>query len=166
MAITITEVSLREAEPLIPILLLAEPHEQSLRWGLRNLADAVYGMYDAGEPVAATSVRWEGEEAEIVELGVAAARHGAGLGRQLVLWLVDEARRRGKRAVVVGTANSSVGNFAFYQKCGFRMHEVRRNYFWYYREPVYENGLRKQDLLMFRYALTEDAPAKRRRGRR
>ena len=165
MAITIAEVPLREAEPLIPLLLLAEPHEPSLRWGLRNLSDALYGLYDDGVPVAAASVSWEGEEAEIVELGVAGPRQGEGLGRQLVLWLVEEARRRGKTAIVVGTANSSTGNFAFYQKCGFRMHQVRRGYFWYYREPVYENGLRKLDLLMFRHALS-DEPAKRRRARR
>jgi len=111
--------------------------------------------------LGAATVRWEGDESEIVELGISAARQGEGLGRRLVEWLVEEARRRGKRAMVVGTANSSLGNLAFYQKCGFRMHEVRRDYFWYYEEPVYENGIRKQDLLMFRRSLVPEPPPRR-----
>jgi len=158
-------VTRAEIDPLVPILLLAEPSEPSLRWSIRNLSDTVYGAYDGETPVAAATVRWASEEPEIVELAVAAERQGEGLGRVVVQWIVEEARRREKRAVVVGTANSSLGNLAFYQKCGFRMHEVRADYFWYYAEPVYEHGIRKRDLLMFRYALVEETPP-RRRGRR
>ena len=161
MAITIREVTRRAAGPLIPVLLLAEPSGPSLRWSLRNLSDAIYGLYEDDEALGAATVRWEGDESEIVELGVSAARQGEGLGRRLVEWLVEEARRRGKRAMVVGTANSSLGNLAFYQRCGFRMHEVRRDYFWYYEEPVYENGIRKQDLLMFRRSLVPEPPPRR-----
>lgn len=47
-------------------------------------------------------------------LAVAPERHCQGIGRRIVAWLVDEARRRGKAAVLVGTANSSIGNVAFY----------------------------------------------------
>jgi GNAT superfamily N-acetyltransferase len=167
MSIHIREATGRaDVEPLIPILLLAEPSEASLRWSIRNLSDAVYRADDDGVPVAAATVRWEDDEPEIVELGVAAERQGTGLGRQLVLWIVEEARRRAKRAVVVGTANSSLGNLAFYQKCGFRMHEVRRDYFWYYGQPVYEHGIRKRDLLVFRYALAAEEAPRGRRGRR
>jgi predicted N-acetyltransferase YhbS len=56
-----------------------------------------------------------------MELAVAPKRHGQGIGRAIVAWLIEEARRRGKTAVLVGTANSSIGNIAFYQKVGFRM---------------------------------------------
>jgi GNAT superfamily N-acetyltransferase len=136
-----------------PLLLLAEPSERALRWSLGHLSDAVYEMTLDGRPVAAATMRWSGDPCEIVELGVAESEQGKGLGRELVRWLLDEARRRGKKAMEVGTANASVGNIAFYQKCGFRMHHVRADYFWYERTPRYENGIRVRDLLVFRREL-------------
>ena len=100
-------------------------------------------------------MQWRSDPCEIMELAVAPERHGQGIGRQIVAWLIDEARRRGKRAVLVGTANSSIGNMAFYQKTGFRMDHVRKDYFWYYREPIYENGIQIRDMLVFRYDLND-----------
>ena len=100
-------------------------------------------------------MRWEGDPCEIVELAVAAARQGQGLGRAMIDRLLDEARRRGKGAMEVGTANASIGNIAFYQKCGFRMDHVRRDYFWYHRTPVVEHGIPVRDMLVFRYDLVE-----------
>jgi GNAT superfamily N-acetyltransferase len=163
-------IEIREAEPdeidaLVPLLLLAEPSYPSLRWSLKNLSDAVYRLDLDGALAGAATVRWEGDPCEIVELAVAAERQGTGLGRALVEWLLAEARRRGKRAMEVGTANASLGNIAFYQKCGFRMDHVRKDYFWYDRRERVENGIPVRDLLVFRYALVEEPPT-RGRGRR
>lgn len=155
MAIVIREVRAGEIDPLRPLLLLAEPSESALRWSLENLSDAAYSMTDDGQLVGAATMRWEGEACEIVELGIAPERQGQGLGKQFVEWLVEEARRRGKREMLVGTANSSIGNIAFYQRCGFRIDHVRKDYFWYHREPIYENGIRVLDMLVFRYDLSE-----------
>jgi GNAT superfamily N-acetyltransferase len=146
-----------EREALVPLLLLAEPSERALRWSLAHLSDAVYRADVPGEPVApagAATVRWAGETCEIVERAVDAALHGRGVGRAFVAWIVDEARRRGKHAVEVGTANASLGNIAFYQRCGFRMDHVRRDYFSYERTPRVEHGIVVRDLLVFRHELS------------
>ncbi len=161
---TVHPVERREREAVVPLLLLAEPSESALRWSLDHLSDAVYRLDADGIPVAAASVRWEGDPCEIVELGVAAERQGEGLGRHLVTWIVDEARRRGKEAIEVGTSNASLGNIAFYQRCGFRMHHVRPDYFWYDRTGRVEHGIPVRDLLVFRLTLAEERTA--RRGRR
>ena len=129
-----------------------------MRWGLERLSDAVYRVDDeAGALVAAVSVRWRGDPAEIEELAVDRARQGQGIGRAVVAWVLAEARRRAKRAVVVGTANASIGNIAFYQKCGFRMHQVKRDYFSYYADYYgsvqEENGIVVRDMIVFRYEL-------------
>lgn len=153
MTITIHEVSADQIEQLIPLLTLAEHSEGALRWGLTHLVDAVYRMDDDGQLVGVATMRWEADQAEIMELAIAPERQGQGLGRRLVIWLVGEARRRGKRRLLVGTANSSIGNIVFYQKCGLRMDHVRHDYFWYYHDPVYENGIRVQDMLVFRFDL-------------
>jgi GNAT superfamily N-acetyltransferase len=152
----IREASSAEIEALIPILLQAEHSERALRWGLANLVDCVYHMDVDGQPVAAATVQWRNDPAEIIELAVAPHMHGQGYGRRMIHAIIELARQRGKQQLIVGTANSSIGNLAFYQKCGFRMESVRRDYFWYYREPVYENGIRIRDMLVFRYDLNED----------
>jgi GNAT superfamily N-acetyltransferase len=105
-----------EIESLIPVLLQAEEFERALRWGLKNLVDAVYRADADGVLVGAATMQWRGDPCEIMELAVAPERHGQGIGRRLVAWLIDEARRRGKIAVLVGTANSSIGNIAFYTR--------------------------------------------------
>jgi GNAT superfamily N-acetyltransferase len=160
MSITIREANPDEIETLIPLLLLAEESEAGLRWGLRHLVDAVYRMDDGDELVGVATMRWNDEPCELQELAIAEGRQGQGLGKQLVQWLIEEARRRGKRQMLVGTANSSINNIAFYQKIGFRMDHVRQNYFRYYQHPVYENGIQIRDMLVFRYDLTP------RRGKR
>ena len=154
----IYEVEPREIESVIPLLRLAEPSESALRWSIGNLSDTVYALERDGNPVAAATMRWEGDPCEIVELGVAESLQGQGVGRELVTWLFDEALRRGKRAMEVGTGNASIGNIAFYQKVGFRMHHVRQDYFWYQRPPRVENGIEVRDLLVFRRELAGEPP--------
>ena len=41
------------------------------------------------------------------------------------------------------------------------MDQVRKDYFRYYREPVYENGIQIRDMLVFRYDLSGDKPPRR-----
>jgi GNAT superfamily N-acetyltransferase len=155
MLIRIIEAQPDQREALFHLLLLAEPSESALRWSLVNLSDTVYEALDDGHLVGAATMRWQGEPCEIVELAVDPERQGQGIGKRIVAWLLEEARRRHKSQMVVGTGNSSIGNIIFYQKCGFRMDHVRKDYFWYYREPVFENGLRVRDMLVFRYDVAD-----------
>jgi len=165
LMITIREVQPGEIEQLIPLLLLAEESERALRWGLEHLVDTVYRMDDDEQLVGAATMRWNDEPCELQELAIATERQGQGLGKQLVTWLLAEALRRGKQQMLVGTANSSISNIAFYQRCGFRMDHVRQDYFRYYREPIFENGIQIRDMLVFRYDLaTPHAARKRRRS--
>jgi N-acetylglutamate synthase-like GNAT family acetyltransferase len=157
MSITIREARPDEIEVLIPLLRQAEESERALRWSLANLSDAVYCADDDDQLIGAATMQWRADPCELVELAVAPERQGQGIGRAIVGWLLAEARRRGKRQMLVGTANSSIGNIAFYQKCGFRMDHVRKDYFWYYREPRYENGIRIRDMIVFRHDLEDPA---------
>ena len=156
------EVPPREHESVVPLLLLAEPSAPSLRWSLRNLSDTVHRFDVDGALVGAATMRWRDEPSELVELAVAADRHGQGIGRRIVAWLVDEARRRGRRAIEVGTSSTSLGNIAFYQKCGFRPTAIRPDYFWYHDEPLFEHGIRVRDMIVFTYELEPRPPRVRR----
>lgn len=162
MAIAIRIARDDELEVLIPILLLAEHSERALRWGLANLVDAVYRMDDGDRLVGAATIKWRSDPGEIMELAIAPEFQRQGLGKQFVAWLIQEARERGKKQMLVGTANSSISNIAFYQKCGFRMDCVRQDYFWYLPNPSYENGIQIQDMLVFRLDLVPSAKKKTR----
>lgn len=156
MAIILKQVEASEVNTLFSLLLLAEGSESALCWSLDNLSDTVYRVEDARQVTGAVTMRWQSEPCEIVELAVAPHRQRQGLGRQIIERLLAEARHRGKHKMLVGTGNSSIGNIVFYQKCGFRMDHVRRDYFWYHREPETEDGIRLLDMLVFSYDLTVD----------
>ncbi|MDN3498310.1 bifunctional GNAT family N-acetyltransferase/class I SAM-dependent methyltransferase [Microbacterium sp. APC 3898] len=79
-----------------------------------------------------------------------------GYGRQLLQHALAESARRGFEFVEIGTGNSSLGQLALYQKCGFRLHAIdpdffRRNY----REPIFENGIECRDMVRLRYAISK-----------
>ncbi|NOK61902.1 MAG: hypothetical protein GFH27_549289n403 [Chloroflexi bacterium AL-W] len=153
MPITIREAHDDEIEKLIPLLREAEPLERALRWSLANLVDAVYRIDDAQKLIGVVTLQWRDEPAEIIDLAVHADRRGQGIGKKIIAWLLDEGRRRRKHEILVGTANSSIDNIAFYQKCGFRIDHVRKDYFWYYEDPLFEHGIRVRDMLVFRVDL-------------
>ena len=93
-------------------------------------------------------------EIEIKNIAVREDRQGAGIGRQLLVFARDEARRRGLQALEIGTGNSSLGQLALYQKCGFRVDRVERDFFTrHYPEPIYENGIQCRDMIMLRLEL-------------
>ena len=164
-ALAVSEVPPAEHDAVIPILLLAEPSFPSLRWSLRNLSDTVYRFDLDGALVGAATMRWRDDPSELVELAVAPERHGQGIGRRIVAWLVAEAGQRGRRALEVGTSSTSLANIAFYQKCGFRVTGVRPDYFWYHAEPMTEHGIPVRDMLVFTHRLG-DVPNGGRRSRR
>lgn len=55
------------------------------------------------------------------------------------------------RRLVVGTANSTLDNIAFYQRCGFRMYAVKRDYFAYIQPAIVEDGIVMRDNIVFSY---------------
>ena len=52
--------------------------------------------------------------------------------------------------IIVGTANSSMANIAFYTKLGYRYsHRIENFFIDYYAHEIYENGTQAVDLLYF-----------------
>ena len=65
--------------------------------------------------------------------------------------LVD-LRARGVSRVVVGTSNAGIGQIAFYQKAGFRLWRIERDYFTPekgYDPEEREHGLAHRDMVWF-----------------
>jgi ribosomal protein S18 acetylase RimI-like enzyme len=142
-------VAADRAEELVPILHDAEEDDERIRAALRDPACRAYAALDGGEPIGAAVVRWA-EPSEILYIAVAPAVRGKGHGQRLVAALVAELPAHG-RTLLVGTANCSLDNIAFYQKCGFRMFAVKRDYFAYIQPPMREYGIPMRDMIVFSY---------------
>jgi ribosomal protein S18 acetylase RimI-like enzyme len=135
-------------------MLLQADEPEPLRAYLQQ--GELYVLRDVGgEPVGAILVIMEADEpgtAELRNVAVAADRHGQGLGRQLLARAQDDLRRRGIRRVIVGTSNAGIGEIAFYQKCGFRLWRIERDYFTPergYDPKKLEGGLVHRDMVWF-----------------
>lgn len=157
--------------------MIPEPRDISIieagpgreRWfALLNLADeaeplrrylnegTLYGVVDptTGAPLAAILViDVDDVVSELRAVAVDESAQGRGLGG----WLVTEvcARLRVRdRQVIVGTASSGTRQLAFYQRLGFRLTHVERDYFdpsRCYPEGLVENGIPVRDMVWMRF---------------
>jgi ribosomal protein S18 acetylase RimI-like enzyme len=136
-------------EAWIPLLELAD-EPVPLRGYLHD--GTLYGVVDvaSGEPLAAVLViDLDDTSAELRAVAVAEAAQGVGLGSAVVEEVCGRLRGRGVRRVVVGTATSGVRQLAFYQRVGFRLSHVERDFFTSekgYPADLAENGIPTRDM--------------------
>jgi ribosomal protein S18 acetylase RimI-like enzyme len=154
MPLVTKPIPYQETDFLLPVLSDAEEGDDLIRAALEDPTCTAYASWLDARLAGAAVVRWKVEEpAEIIYIAVAQDLRGQGYGKQIIHFLLEELRRRGGHALLVGTANAALDNIAFYQKCGFRMFEIRRDYFAYIQPPVAEHGIVLRDMLVFRYDL-------------
>ena len=85
---------------------------------------------------------------ELMNIAVREDHQGLGIGKQLVMDAVKVARKKGYTTLEVGTGNSSIGQLALYQKCGFRMIGVDTDFFVkHYPKAIFENGIQCVDMI-------------------
>ncbi|MOA10270.1 putative N-acetyltransferase YvbK [compost metagenome] len=61
---------------------------------------------------------------------------------------IQNAKQLGFKTIEIGTGNSSIGQLALYQKCGFRITGVDRDFFIrHYDEEIFENGIQVVDMI-------------------
>lgn len=120
-------VSEREAE------LHAHP------WSRGNFADSLTSGYDAwvfrtvdgaGDMLPGYAVlMWIPDEVHLLNLSVAAAMQGRGIGREMLHWLMRDARRRGARGMMLEVRPSNLAALALYRSEGFTQIGARKGYY-------------------------------------
>jgi ribosomal protein S18 acetylase RimI-like enzyme len=154
MHLVTKQIPNHETAFLLPVLSDAEEGKERIRATLLDPTCAAYASWLDDRLAGAAVVRWEEDEpSEIVYIAVISDLRGRGYGKQIIYFLQEELRKRRGYSLIVGTANAALENIAFYQKCGFRMFEVRRDYFAYIQPPISEHGIVLRDMLVFRYDL-------------
>lgn len=88
------------------------------------------------------------ETVELVNVAVAEEQQGRGIGKQLVIDAIKVAKIEGYKKIEIGTGNSSIGQLALYQKCGFRIIGVDIDFFVkHYPDEIFENGIQCRDMI-------------------
>lgn len=144
--------------PPMNLLLLADPSiefiEDYLNRGETYIAElngAAVGVYILLATRPGTC--------EIVNIAVSEKYQGEGIGKKLLQHAIELAFQGGNKTLEIGTGNSSIGQLALYQKCGFRITGVDRDFFVrHYKEDIHENGIHCRDMIRLSMDLQRQSP--------
>lgn len=79
---------------------------------------------------------------EIKNVAVKESEQGKGYGKILLQYAQKASREKGCKNLIIGTGNSSMGQLALYQKEGFEITRIVKDFFLKnYKEPIFENGI-------------------------
>ncbi|WP_375178682.1 GNAT family N-acetyltransferase [Enterococcus rotai] len=88
------------------------------------------------------------ETLEIVNIAVDKTYQGQGIGEELLQFALSYAKNNQYKTVEIGTGSTSFGQLYLYQKCGFRMTSIDRDFFIrHYEEEIVENKLILKDMV-------------------
>lgn len=91
---------------------------------------------------------------EILNIAVAPAFQGQGIGQKLLNFALTFAKKEHYQTIEIGTGSTSVAQLYLYQKCGFRMHAIDKDFFVKnYPQEIIENGLVLKDRIRLRIDL-------------
>ena len=137
----------------MPLLLLADAEPQVRGYLQHGDLFALRGPDCA--PLGVTLVLPDSAEpgtAELKAVAIDPTQHHRGLGRRMLASVLADLRAHGFHRAVVGTSNAGIGQIAFYQKAGFRLWRIERDYFTPekgYDPDERENGLPHRDMIWF-----------------
>lgn len=134
-------------EAPLQLLLLADPSEKIVRDYLKRgecyvaeSSEQMIGVY--------VLLPTRPETVELANVAVMEQQQGKGIGKKLVVHAIGNAKSKGYKTIEIGTGNSSIGQLAFYQKCGFRINGIDRDFFvTHYAEEIFENGIQCRDMI-------------------
>ncbi|MNJ44194.1 putative N-acetyltransferase YvbK [compost metagenome] len=129
------------------LLFLADPSKENVNEYLRR--GQCYVAVNEREAVGVfVLMRTRPGTMEIVNIAVREEYQGKGIGKRLVLSAIDKAKKQQAVTVEIGTGNSSLSQLGLYQKCGFRITGVDRDYFIrHYDQAIFENGIQCRDMI-------------------
>ncbi len=129
------------------LLLLADPSRDIVDEYLQR--GICYGAYIDNKVVGVyVMIKTRPLTLELVNIAVSEEYQGRGIGKTLVLSAIEMSRSENAKVLEIGTGNSSIAQLALYQKCGFRITSIDRDFFIkHYEEEIYENGIQCVDMI-------------------
>lgn len=152
MDIKITKLECNTEAPM-DLLLLADPSEELVR---SYLEKGVCYTAQWNEEVLAVALIMEtqAKTMEVMNLAVKEEYQNKGIGKQLLLHVIEEIKKGDAKTIEIGTGNPGVVQMLLYQKCGFRIIGIDFDFFRRtHPEPIFENGIECRDMIRMRIDL-------------
>lgn len=142
----IRKLNIDEKLPM-DLLLLADPSPKAVKEYVKR-GDCFIAKNDKQIVGVYVLLPTRPHTVELVNVAVAEEQHGKGIGKQLVMHAIQVAKEKEYKTIEVGTGNSSIGQLALYQKCGFRIIGVDTDFFIrHYPEEIFENDIQCRDMI-------------------
>ena len=145
-------------EEYLALLLLADESSRQVQSYMDTGDLYAYSREDAGAMGIVLTISLDNGDVELKAVAIDQQWQGQGIGTSMLMETLSELRMRGYKRVIVGTANAAIGQLAFYQKAGFRMLRIERDFFSPdrgYREMMMEAGIRLRDMVWMDLSLME-----------
>ena len=133
-------------DSMMSLLLMADPDKSEVKRYLEGASIIV--AKDKSELIGIAVLVTENDKFELINIAVDENSQGKGVAKLLIHEVMVLAKKMGATELIVGTGNSSLSQLALYQKCGFRMNYIKKDFFASYSEPIYENGIRCIDMVV------------------
>ena len=131
---------------------MADPSKEAIQKYLDK--SEIYLAFIGDELVGVFVITKELDVAEFKNLAVHEKHRGKGIGKQLIQHAIEHAKNKNATSVRVGTGNSSHLQIALYQKCGFKIVGVEKDFFVKnYKEKIFENGIQCIDMIRLSFDL-------------
>jgi len=137
-------------ERFLPLLLLADESLQQVRSYMNSGELYAFVGHDEVAVGIVLTTPAEQNSVELKAVAVDTTQQNRGIGRRMLAAVIDELRRRGVQRAIVGTANAGIGQLAYYQKAGFRLLRIERDFFSPargYPAVMEDNGIRLRDMV-------------------
>lgn len=134
------------------LLLVADPSKKAIKKYLD--AGEIFLAFMNAELIGVSVITMTDDVAELKNVAIQEKHRGKGFGRQLILHAIDYAKYKKAHRIEVGTGNSSHLQLALYQKCGFKIAGIEKDFFVKnYKDPIFENGIQCVDMIRLSYDL-------------
>ncbi len=133
----------------LALLLKADPSEKNIVQYLSS-AIAFAAILDKEILACCIILYLDEQQAEIKNISVHTPWQGKGIAQHLLVVCAAHCSKNGLNTLKIATGNSSIKQLYLYQKMGFRICGVVKDYFLKnYEEEIWENGLQCLDQVIF-----------------
>jgi N-acetylglutamate synthase-like GNAT family acetyltransferase len=135
------------------LLLLADEEMQAIERYIHQ--SAIYVAEAGGETIGVYALFPVDEyTAEIKAIAVDEAYQNLGVGKLMLKDAEMRSLEKGFRELIIGTPSVAQKQLAIYQKAGFELFDVKKDFFiTYYSAPIFEDGIQLKDMAMLKKPL-------------
>ncbi|WP_207636857.1 GNAT family N-acetyltransferase [[Clostridium] dakarense] len=146
MDICIQEISDYKKAPM-KLLLLADPSEKSVKDYL-NRGKCYIAYCDENIVGVYVLIDTRPLTMELVNIAVDEKHQNNGIAKKMIKDAINRCKDKKIKVLEVGTGNSSIKQLQLYQRCGFRITGIDKDFFKiHYNEEIYENKIQCIDMI-------------------